>query len=84
MIENWKVLSTPPFSDHRNIYFYIRFEAKIRHEVRRNTDWDLCRQMLLGKRYRFYVYSSHEKLERGGIVFTNALDTAFHYACPTL
>nr|AMS38355.1 hypothetical protein [Bactrocera tryoni] len=87
LVENWRVLSTPSFSDHRYIYFSIRSEAKIRNEVRRNprnTNWDLYRQILLGKRLRPCVYNSHEELEKGVTVFTNALNTALHYACPTL
>lgn len=36
MVENWRILSTPSFSDHRYTYFSIRSKGKLRREVRRN------------------------------------------------
>ncbi|XP_054087737.1 uncharacterized protein LOC128922138 [Zeugodacus cucurbitae] len=36
VMENWKVLGTPSFSDHRYIYFSIRSKAKIRSVGRRD------------------------------------------------
>lgn len=36
IVENWRVLSKLYFSDQMYIYFYIRSEGEVRHNIRRN------------------------------------------------
>ncbi|XP_054083756.1 uncharacterized protein LOC128920478 [Zeugodacus cucurbitae] len=70
-----------------NIYFSIASEPKIKVDVRRNprnTNWDLYVQILEYKRLRPCVFNSHEKVEAGVNLFTNALNKAFNSACPTI
>ncbi|XP_036327429.1 uncharacterized protein LOC118740039 [Rhagoletis pomonella] len=65
-VQNWEVLSTPSFSDHRYVGFQVKFSARTKSETfrnHRNTNWELYERVVRKNLTKHRVSDSHSELE---------------------
>ena len=85
LTENWQVLETPSFSDHKYISFEITFNPRGSSKVLRNprnTNWDQYRNILRRELGRPPKITETSDMERATVTLTRKLNQAYVASCP--